>query len=307
MNSNARIDTPAGMADAPAGLICAMDSARRHAAGAEVALHAGEPRRALALVVRAIELRIADDDARSAATTVAAGFELLRQAGDPELLEALYAEVEARAVAAIPTTFARVLADALGAVEEAPWFAAESPRAALRREQLALHVAAHAGQLGEVRRLLAAGVAKNVRNNRLPGLPTPLIAAAFRGHAEVVRALLDAGARVAIRNVQGRTALHLAADQDRSECVALLIEAGASLVAADYLQRTPLHVAARQDNRACVALLIDAGAPLEARDSHGDTALACAARGHAPEVVRMLLAAGAERQAMSEQAVPWDR
>jgi ankyrin repeat protein len=295
------------LAEAPARLICTMNAAGLYQAGAELALREGEPRRALALVVRAIELRIADDDARGAATAVAAGFTLMRQAGDPELLEALYAEVEARAVAAIPTAFARVLTDALGAVEEAPWFAAESPRAALRREQLALHVAAHAGRASEVRRLLAAGVAKNARNNRMPGLPTPLLAAAYLGHSEVVRALLAAGASVAVRNVQGRTALHLAADQDRAECVALLIEAGAALAAADYLQRTPLHVAARQDHQASVALLVEAGAPLAARDSHGDTVLASAARARASVAVRMLVAAGAGREGGDYQDVLRDR
>lgn len=264
-----------------------------HSVGAEMALHAGDPRQALTLIGRALELRVADDDPASAAMAVQTGFALLRRSSEPALLDAWYAEVEARAAAVTPRPLAAALVEALAAVVDSPWFLAESPSTARRQTERALHTAAGDGDAAEVARLLAAGAAPNARNPRFAGLPTPLVVAAFKGHAAVVSALLAAGADATLTNVQGRTALHLAADQGHADCVDLLVRSGAPLGAVDFVGHTPLHVAAWQDHRAAVAALLRAGAPLEARDTNGDTPLALAATEPVPEVIRALIAAGA--------------
>lgn len=95
---------------------------------------------------------------------------------------------------------------------------------------------------------------------------TPLTAAARKGHAQIVRLLLDAGAAIEGKNKSGGTALLIAAQGGKIDCVRVLIKAGADLET-KWQGRTPLLQAARW--------------------------------GHA-EVIRELLAAGADRKAKSE-------
>lgn len=271
-----------------------------HSVGAEMAIHAGAPQQTLALIGKALELRLGDGDTTSMKMAVHTGFALLRQAGVTTLLAAWFAEVEARAAAATGTA-AAALAEALADVAASPWFAAELPELA-RRDGLgrALHTAAGHGDAAEVARLLAAAAPVDFRHPGFTGLPTALIAAAFSGHTAVVFALLAAGADVAVANVQGRTALHLAADQDHADTVTLLCQSGAPLGARDFVDHTALHVAAWQNNLASVHALLRAGTPLDVRDTNGDTALALAATEPVPEVIRALLAAGADLEAPNE-------
>jgi ankyrin repeat protein len=270
-----------------------------HSVGAEMAVLAGSPPQALTLIGKALELRLADADAAGIKMAVHTGFALLRQADAPALIEAWYAEVEARAVAAVPGNTAAVLSDALAEIAACAWYQA-LPAAARRRDERALYAAASDGDAAEVARLLAAGVTPNFRNPEFTGLPTPLIAASFRGHTAVAFALITAGADVAAVNIQGRTALHLAADQDHADTVALLCQSGAPLAARDFVAHTALHLAAWQDHLASLHALLRAGAPLESRDTNGDTALALAATEPVPEVIRALLAAGAAIEAAND-------
>ena len=51
---------------------------------------------------------------------------------------------------------------------------------------------------------------------------TPLMTASHRGHPEVVRVLLAAGADKDLRNNGGKTALDLAIEEKKDACAALL-------------------------------------------------------------------------------------
>lgn len=278
--------------------LSAKNAAWLHSVGAEMAFRVGAHGQCKALIGRALDYRISAGDGPGAKMAFETGLALLRAAGLAAQVEDWISEAVERAHAADPgSPVAMHLADALGDVARAPWYPGERPGAALRRAELALHAAALAGRAAELRRLLAGGVDPNARNLAMAGLPTPLLAASFAGHVEVVRALLDEGVDLRARNIQGRTALHQAADQDRSQAVALLCAAGAPTEARDMHRQTPLHVAAWQDHGASVEALIAAGAELEARDVNGDTPLALAATEPVPEVVRYLLAAGADREA----------
>lgn len=77
--------------------------------------------------------------------------------------------------------------------------------------------------------LLAAGANVNEVCDVHRAYPTALHVASFFGHSEVVRALLKAGADVAIRNKQGKTAADLAAEQKQHGVLAVLKEFGISL------------------------------------------------------------------------------
>ncbi|HEY8380280.1 MAG TPA: ankyrin repeat domain-containing protein [Nannocystis sp.] len=278
--------------------ISAKNAAWLHSVGAEMALRAGLSEHVRRLIGRALELRIRDRDAEGCRLAVGTGFALLDRCGPDEVaawLDHVEAQIEATGDYALKQAMAAALAD----VVAAPGFGAGFADAARRQAEWALQQAAEAGRVDEVRRLLAEGVRVDARNPGMPGLPTPLLAASFEGHAAVVEELLARGADVSARNVQGRTALHLAADQGHALIVAMLSEAGAPLDAIDFQGQTALHLAAWQDHRDSVRVLLSAGARMSVRDRCGDTALALAATEPVPEVVRMLCRAGADVEAVN--------
>lgn len=278
--------------------ISAKNAAWIHSVAAEMALRSGAVDEIRGLIARALDLRITSRDPAGACMAVETGVALLREARRPDELDAWLGHVEARQVreeAAIATA----IGEALERAARAPWFPGELPSAERRRGEMALHRAACDGLVEEVRRRLDAGVRVDARHPAWGGLPTALIAASFGGHLEVVRLLVARGAALGLANVQGRTALHQAADQDHAEIVELLCRAGAPLESADFHRHTALHVAAWQDHRASVRVLLAAGADREAQDINGDTPLALAATEPAPEVVAQLLGAGAAVMAVN--------
>lgn len=75
-----------------------------------------------------------------------------------------------------------------------------------------LHWAAHGGHLECLQRLLIVDNCQLDVKNKLGD--TPLHSAAWKGHAEAVRMLLDKGARVDLKNNEGKTPLDLAKDAE---------------------------------------------------------------------------------------------
>ena len=122
----------------------------------------------------------------------------------------------------------------------------------------------------------------------------PLADAARNADWGVVRALVDQGADVTVRQGDGATALHWAAYWDEVELADVLIRAGADVNAANDLGVTPLWAAAENRSAAMVRRLLAAGADPDAALLSGETPLMTAARVGAAEVARRLLEAGAD-------------
>jgi ankyrin repeat protein len=120
-----------------------------------------------------------------------------------------------------------------------------------------------------------------------------LIAAAENGDRIAVSRLLDQGAAIDTRAVDGTTALHWAARAERLDTVQLLLESGADPNATDRYGVTPLYLAAENGSTAIIATLLDAGADVEAVAPIGETALMTAARTGVPAAVALLLDRGA--------------
>lgn len=124
----------------------------------------------------------------------------------------------------------------------------------------------------------------SVVNGRGPGGSTPLMYASIYGDANLVAAMLRAGADPNLRNDAGASALMWALDD--VEKVRALLKAGADVNVTSDFGRTPLTIASAQGGSApVVKLLLERGA------AASQAALTSAARSDAA-VVRLLVAAG---------------
>ena len=104
-----------------------------------------------------------------------------------------------------------------------------------------------------------------------------LHAIAEKGDKDNTEALLKIkGAKVDLKNSQGRTALHLAAGKNHIETVEVLLNHRASVKAKDAQKNTPLHsvfVNDVKDNSKIVDLLLSKGTNVNAKNKKGDTPL----------------------------------
>ena len=148
--------------------------------------------------------------------------------------------------------------------------------------------------------LVALGVGLGQATTYGAGPPaTPLVEAAKRADAAAVRALLQTGADVNVREVDGTTGLHWAVYHDDPALVDVLVRAGAKADASNRYGVTPLWLATINGNTAIVARLLDAGADARAaRADSGETTLMIAARAGHAEVMKVLLDHGANVNAV---------
>jgi ankyrin repeat protein len=130
----------------------------------------------------------------------------------------------------------------------------------------ALNIAAELGRLECVKRLVQAKANVNVVT---AGERNPLFGAAERGHEQVVRALLEAGADAAWISPRDKL--------------------------------PTLYAAALSGSPQVVKLLIDHGAKVDAQTAKGETALIAAAYAGKPEVIEVLLGAGADKSVADER------
>ena len=163
--------------------------------------------------------------------------------------------------------------------------------------------AAYAGDVGEVKRVIAAGAAVNEQDAMgMTALHHAVSLEAHNHHPEghhvaCAQALLKAGANANARTADGDGAPLYRAVYN-PDLVDALLRAGAD---PNYAlgQRTPLISAAYHGDILCTAstdsakLLLKAGANVNAEESGGFTALSTAAVYGCPGMVRVLLNAGA--------------
>jgi ankyrin repeat protein len=166
-------------------------------------------------------------------------------------------------------------------------------------ELATLHYAARGGDLAVAEVLIKWGADINIRGQ---GLVTPLHLATESGEAEMVQLLVrhgadpnipdsdgltafhhsvacgymevaifllgSGGANPSLRDLFGRTALHLAVQQKQDRMVQFLIDGGAQADARDYTDMAPLHLAAVVSNTASAQILLENGADIMAGTSY---------------------------------------
>ncbi|XP_062830431.1 ankyrin repeat domain-containing protein 50 isoform X2 [Anolis carolinensis] len=108
-----------------------------------------------------------------------------------------------------------------------------------------------------------------------------------------VRLLLENGASVDQRDLNGRTLLASAAHSGNHEVAGLLLAHGARTETPDRHGQTPMTLAARQGHTKVLLCLLANGAEVDRPDREGWTALRAAAWGGHSEAVGVLLRAGA--------------
>ena len=167
----------------------------------------------------------------------------------------------------------RFLALCLGAALAgvAPVRAQTPPGAAEVERYEGLHAAAARGDAGAIAALLAGGAAPDPRDGHGR---TPLHVAAFGSHDEAVRALVRGGADPRALEHQRYDAITIAAVADDAELVRLLVSLGGDprAVTSPY-DGTALIAAAHLGHVEVVRALIEAGAPLDHVNNLGWTAL----------------------------------
>jgi len=135
---------------------------------------------------------------------------------------------------------------------------------------------------------------------------TPLYMAARNGHADVVRMLVKAGARVNDVH-KGVSALYVAAAGGYTEVVRVLLEDGHASVDSRNPEdsSTPLFIAAQQGHAEIVKLLIEHGANVNITTADGRSPLFLASyRGH-DAVVKLLLQAKADCTTSFQDGTPF--
>uniref|UniRef100_A0A3B4GXD1 Serine/threonine-protein phosphatase 6 regulatory ankyrin repeat subunit C-like n=1 Tax=Pundamilia nyererei TaxID=303518 RepID=A0A3B4GXD1_9CICH len=134
---------------------------------------------------------------------------------------------------------------------------------------------------------------------------SPLHLAAYFGHCEALRLLCETLVSLDVRDIEGQTALHLAAQKGFSPCVEVLLKHQASYTLKEHKHKwTALHTAAAEGQVDCILLLVNmeqSADIIDSPDTQGQTALMLAALGCHTDCVHILLEKNAKPDAADKQ------
>uniref|UniRef100_A0A8C4XV41 Uncharacterized protein n=1 Tax=Falco tinnunculus TaxID=100819 RepID=A0A8C4XV41_FALTI len=150
-----------------------------------------------------------------------------------------------------------------------------------------LHVAAANGHLTIMEYLISKGAKIDVKDKEGR---TPLHRAAEKGHGDAVKVLLRHGAFMYGSDAEGKTPLHLAAQNNHSHILKMFLKEEARSC---RNQHNFLHMAALKDESSVAKMLLKAGASTDGKDEKGWTALSYAVSQGSENTAKVLLAAGA--------------
>ncbi len=134
---------------------------------------------------------------------------------------------------------------------------------------------------------------------------TALHIAAENGQLGFVRYLLDRSAPVNAKDISSSTPLHGAVREGYLECARVLLDAGADPNQQDSSGNTPLHLVMPVASRSAIfGALLAAGANPNMKDSYGETPLHIAARlGMDGDILQALVSAGADVNERNKKGV----
>ncbi|MDN5835963.1 MAG: ankyrin repeat domain-containing protein [Nitrosospira sp.] len=154
----------------------------------------------------------------------------------------------------------------------------------------------------DVTDLLAKGADPNTPDE---GGNTLLMVAIRHKNTKLADLLIDAGAKLTLRNKFGETAIMLASYNGLRDIVEKLYVKGAEI---NHNGWNPLIYAATNGHANIVELLLGGGVQIDATSENGTTALMMAARGNHSDAVKVLLKNGADPNIRNESggtALKW--
>lgn len=123
---------------------------------------------------------------------------------------------------------------------------------------------------------------------------TLLHLAAYLGNVAWAKILISEHARLVFRKDNyGRTPLSWAVHRGHRDMVKMLLDHGARVNVKDRSRLTALHIAVTGQHKDIVSVLLDRGAHLESKTEHGDTPLIRAIQANSREIIQILLEHGA--------------
>ncbi|MFC1563532.1 ankyrin repeat domain-containing protein [candidate division KSB1 bacterium] len=168
-----------------------------------------------------------------------------------------------------------------------------------------IHEAAEKGDLPKLQAMISADK-KKVNEPDEKGY-YPVVFAAKRTHWDIVKYMIENGARVNAYGPDGNTAIYCAAIHDNPDMIEYLIERGADIEAKNWLGYTPLHVAAFRDNKKAAVKLLMLGADTEAGSKENWTPLHLAVRCGHKDMADILIGGGASLSAKDDfDKIPLD-
>ena len=123
---------------------------------------------------------------------------------------------------------------------------------------------------------------------------TVLSRAVYQGHLDIVKILLNAGAKTEVPTEMGKSPLIIAVSRDHETIVNAFVNAGTKLNISNALGETPLMLAILNKQHKITQTLLKAGASVDIRDKNGNTALILAAKMGLADEVEKLLNQGAD-------------
>ena len=157
-------------------------------------------------------------------------------------------------------------------------------------QAVALYRASYDGDVDTARELILSGAPVDGHIGKLHF--TPLVAAAYKAHVDVLKMLLDYHASINLVDNEGSTPLLHACWENHTDCALALIDAGADVNLASHFGRTPLMYAAKNGDDRTVQALIAHKVNLDAMCSDGPAISWAVGSGHL-STVKLLGDAGA--------------